>query len=91
MGSIRASERQSAWRRAQSKKDSEQYAVGRMQQITDYGQQDYEERKDTSPCGIALRANNSTSVGSVFHGDTNAAPTRIFHGAGRKGAKGAKF
>jgi hypothetical protein len=37
------------------------------------------ERKDTSPCGIALQANNSTSVGSVFHG------------ASRKGAKGAKF
>jgi len=36
-------------------------------------------RKDTSPCGIVLRANNLTSVESVFHG------------ASRKAAKHAKF
>ena len=41
-------------------------------------EQDYEERKDNSPCGIALGANNSASVESVFHG------------ASRKDAKGAK-
>ena len=49
----------------------------------------------TLPCGIALRANNTILVESVFHGarpvkyrnkcDTNAPAVRIFHGA--KGAK----
>jgi len=34
---------------------------------------------DDSPCGIALRANNSILVESIFHG------------ASRKGAKDAKF
>ncbi len=51
---------------------------------------------DDSPCGIALRANNSILVESVFHGarpvkyrhrcDTNALAVRIFHGASHKGA-----
>jgi len=57
--------------------------------------------EDDSPCGIALRANNSTSVESIFHGaspvkyrhgcDTNTLAVRIFHGASCKGAKVAKF
>ena len=57
--------------------------------------------KDSSPCGISLRLKNWISVESVFHGaspvkyrhgcDTDTLAVRIFHGASRKDAKGAKF
>ncbi len=37
---------------------------------------------DVSPCGIALRANNTILVESVFHGcNTNTPDVRIIHGA----------
>ncbi len=50
------------------------HGAERIVKIVDFGHGD----KVGSPCGIALQANNSTSVELVFHG------------ASRKGAKDAK-